>query len=216
MSKSRVAVYVSFVFLSALFLFGCRWIPFVRSSNDNSNKMLQVAKEQPLDVKEKVEAKPKREDKKRKPGVVEEVAVLETDKGTIVFKFYPDDAPQTVENFKKLAGERFYDGLTWHRVEPGFVIQGGDPNGDGTGGPGYTIPDEFNARQHLEGTVAMARTEAPQSAGSQFYFCLSARPELDGKYTVFGQTVEGFQVLQNIEKGDLIRSIKIETREVPT
>ncbi len=148
----------------------------------------------------------------------EDAAVVETDRGTIVFKFYPNDAPKTVENFKKLADQKFYDGLTFHRVEKmprPFVIQGGDPNGDGSGGPGYTIADEFNARPHLEGTVAMAHTEAPGSAGSQFYISLAAAPHLDGKYTVFGQTIEGFDVIHRIEKGDVMKSVRIEKREVP-
>src|SRR3989338_11204413 len=86
--------------------------------------------------------------KKSGVGQTQEVAVIETNKGMIVFKFYPDDAPKTVENFKKLANQKFYDNLTWHRVEKHFVIQGGDPNGNGSGGPGYTIPAEFNARSH--------------------------------------------------------------------
>ena len=156
---------------------------------------------------------------KEKPkGNMEDVAVIETDRGTIVFKLYPQDAPKTVENFEKLANEKFYDGLTFHRVEKmprPFVIQGGDPNGDGTGGPGYTIPDEFNARSHLEGTVAMAHTNEPGSAGSQFYICLTAAPYLDGKYTVFGQVIEGFDVIHRIEKGDIMKNVRIEKREVP-
>lgn len=147
-------------------------------------------------------------------GQTQEAAVIETNKGTIVFKFYPDDAPKTVENFKKLARQKFYDNLTWHRVEKHFVIQGGDPNGNGSGGPGYTIPAEFNARSHLEGTVAMARSFLPDSAGSQFYICLEARPDLDGKYTVFGQAIEGFDVIHKIEVGDRMLSVRIEDREV--
>ena len=155
---------------------------------------------------------------KKPGGNVEDVAVIDTDKGTIVFKFYPRDAPKTVENFKKLANEKFYDGLTFHRVEKmprPFVIQGGDPKGDGTGGPGYTIPDEFNARPHLEGTVAMARIDELNSAGSQFYICLTAAPHLDGKYTVFGQVIEGYDVIHRIEKGDVMKNVHIEKREVP-
>lgn len=154
---------------------------------------------------------------KKSQNNTEEVAVIETDKGVIVFKFYPADAPKTVENFRKLANEKFYDGLVFHRVEKmprPFVIQGGDPNGDGTGGPGYSIPDEFNARPHLEGTVAMAHTVEPNSGGSQFYICLGTAPDLDGKYTVFGQVIEGFDVIHRIEKGDAMKSVRIETREV--
>lgn len=148
---------------------------------------------------------------------VEEVAVIEMDKGTIVFKFYPEDAPKSVENFRKLAKEGFYNGLTWHRVvkEPqSYIVQGGDPTGTGTGGPGYSISDEFNARPHLEGTVAMARTPLPDSAGSQFYICLDALPQLDGKYTVFGQLMDGFEVIHKIEQGDVMKSVRIEERMV--
>lgn len=149
---------------------------------------------------------------------LQDVAVIETAKGTIVFKFFPADAPKTVENFKKLAGEKFYDGLTFHRVvkEPRpFVIQGGDPRGDGTGGPGYTIRAEFNGRPHLEGTVAMARAADPDSAGSQFYICLAPQPFLDGQYTVFGQVVEGMDVVHAIERGDGMKRVYIEQRDIP-
>lgn len=150
-------------------------------------------------------------------GLVErEVAVIETAKGTIVFKFFDEDAPKTAENFRALAGKGFYDGLKFHRVEkdPPFVIQGGDPNGDGTGGPGYTIDAEFNPRPHLEGTVAMARSQSPNSAGSQFYICLAPQPFLDRKYTVFGQVVEGLDVVHQIDRGDAMKTVKIEKRQV--
>ncbi len=137
-------------------------------------------------------------------------AVIETNKGTVQFKFFKDDAPQTVANFIALARKKFYDGLTWHRVVPGFVIQGGCPKGDGTGGPGYTIKAEFNTRPHLRGTVAMARAFDPDSAGSQFYICLNPQPSLDGKYTVFGQVTEGMDVVQAITVGDEIKKIAVE------
>jgi len=132
----------------------------------------------------------------------EVLAVIETEKGNITFKFFPNEAPKTVENFTKLANKGFYNGLTFHRVEPGFVIQGGDPNGDGTGGPGYMIKAEFNSHPHLKGTVAMARAMDPDSAGSQFYICLDTASFLDGKYTVFGQVVEGQDVVDKIRRGD--------------
>ena len=132
----------------------------------------------------------------------ETLAVIETEKGTITFKFFAQEAPKTVENFTKLANKGFYNGLTFHRVEPGFVIQGGDPNGDGTGGPGYTIPAEFNSHPHLKGTVAMARAQDPNSAGSQFYICLEKASFLDNNYTVFGQVVSGQEVVDKIRRGD--------------
>ena len=136
-------------------------------------------------------------------------AVIEMDAGKIAIEFYELDAPETVANFVKLAKKGFYDGLKFHRVEPGFVVQGGDPNGDGTGGPGYTIKAEFNSRKHLTGTVAMARTPAPNSAGSQFYICLGPQPFLDGKYTVFGQVIDGMDIVMKIKRGDIMKKATI-------
>jgi len=138
--------------------------------------------------------------------------------GEIQIEFFPGDAPKTVENFVKLASEGFYDGQIFHRVEPGFVVQTGDPQsktlkpGDpklGTGGPGYTIKAEFNKRPHERGAVAMARTSDPDSAGSQFYITLAPANFLDGKYTVFGKVVGGMNVVDSIKVGDRIASIKI-------
>jgi len=140
----------------------------------------------------------------------EKTAVLETTKGVIKFKFFEADAPNTVANFIKLADKKFYDGLTFHRVEPGFVIQGGDPAGNGTGGPGYNIKAEFNKNPHLEGTVAMARAASPDSAGSQFYICLAPAPFLNGQYTVFGQVTEGLDVVHKIQVGDKMTKVYIQ------
>jgi cyclophilin family peptidyl-prolyl cis-trans isomerase len=135
--------------------------------------------------------------------------------GEVVIKFYPKDAPKSVENFIKLAKKGFYNGLSFHRVIPGFVAQGGDPNGDGSGGPGYTIPGEFtengvnNPQKHVDGAVAMARTNDPNSAGSQFYICLGPQPALDGKYAVFGQVVSGMEYVQQIQVGDKMEKVTI-------
>jgi len=129
--------------------------------------------------------------------------------GEIVIEFFPADAPKTVENFVTLAKKGFYDGLTFHRVEPGFVVQGGDPKGDGTGGPGYKVKAEFNKQQHDRGVVAMARSNDPDSAGSQFYITLAPAHFLDGKYTVFGKVVSGMDVVDKIKKGDKMKSVKI-------
>ncbi len=138
-------------------------------------------------------------------------AVIELAKGgRIVIRFFPHEAPRTVANFIKLADRGFYNGLTFHRVVPGFVVQGGDPNGDGTGGPGYTIKAEFNDHRHLRGTVAMARTSDPDSAGSQFYICLAPLPQLDHQYTVFGQVVKGDALLDTIRPGDRMKRVFIE------
>ena len=137
-------------------------------------------------------------------------ARITTPKGDIVFTFYPDDAPMHSAAFIKLARAGFYDGLTFHRVEPGFVIQGGDPVGNGTGGPGYNLDAEFNERPHLKGTVARARSTTPNSAGSQFSICLEDAPFLTRQYTVFGHVVEGQTVVDAIRPGDQMVQVTIE------
>lgn len=143
------------------------------------------------------------------------VAIIEMEKGgQIVIEFYPKDAPNTVANFIKLAKKGFYNGLTFHRVVPRFVVQGGDPKGDGTGGPGYTIKAEFNSRKHITGTVATARrSDTTDSNGSQFYICLEPQPHLDGQYTVFGQVIEGMDVVRNIKVGDVMKKVSIVNKE---
>jgi peptidyl-prolyl cis-trans isomerase B (cyclophilin B) len=145
-------------------------------------------------------------------------AVIETDRGTIVIELYPEVAPATVANFEKLARDGFYDGLTFHRVEPGFVIQGGDPDGTGMGGPGYDIPGEISASEkHLRGTVAMARkgdqaNPERRSSGSQFYICLGDAPHLDQAYTVFGGVVSGMEVADRIRRGDVMNRVTLTDR----
>jgi peptidyl-prolyl cis-trans isomerase B (cyclophilin B) len=139
-----------------------------------------------------------------------QMAEITMEKGGIIkIEFFPDDAPKTVENFVTLAKKGFYDGLTFHRIEPNFVIQGGDPKGDGTGGPGYKIKAEFNKNKHDRGAVAMARSNDPDSAGSQFYIVLAPANFLDGKYTVFGKVVSGMNIVDNVKKGDKMKSVKI-------
>ncbi|MEO6991393.1 MAG: peptidylprolyl isomerase [Candidatus Baltobacteraceae bacterium] len=137
-------------------------------------------------------------------------ARIHTAKGDIVFGFFPAHAKQHCAAFITLARAGFYDGLTFHRVEPGFVVQGGCPKGDGTGGPGYNLPAEFNELPHVRGTVAMARATNPNSAGSQFYLCLDDARFLDRQYTVFGQATEGLEVLDAIRRGDVIERVTIE------
>ena len=136
-------------------------------------------------------------------------AIIETEKGVIKMEFYADSAPNTVANFKALAGKGFYDGLKFHRVIAGFMAQGGDPEGTGMGGPGYKVKAEFNDRKHVKGTVAMARSAAPDSAGSQFYICFAPQPHLDGQYTIFGQVIEGLDIVDQIKQGDVIKHIQI-------
>jgi len=130
--------------------------------------------------------------------------------GEIIIELFPDAAPNTVASFKKLAGDGFYDGLTFHRVIPGFVAQGGDPRGDGTGGPGYRVKAEFNSHKHERGSVAMARSADPDSAGSQFYICYAPQPHLDGSYTVFGKVVQGMDVVDRIKPGDVMERVSVE------
>jgi peptidyl-prolyl cis-trans isomerase B (cyclophilin B) len=139
-------------------------------------------------------------------------ARISTEKGDIVFTFYPEDAPQHSAAFIKLARAGYYDGLTFHRVEPGFVIQGGCPDGNGTGGPGYQLDAEFNENKHIQGSVAMARSSNPNSAGSQFYICLDDAPFLNRQYTVFGHVVEGQSVVDAIRKGDVMTTVTIEPK----
>jgi len=143
------------------------------------------------------------------------------DGGRIVLELYPEDAPKHVENFVALARKGFYDAQRFHRVEPGFVVQLGDPQSKtlamnhprmGTGGPGYTIKAEFNRRPFDRGVLGMARTADPDSAGSQFYIMLGPAHFLNGQYTAFGRVVSGMDVVDRIKVGDRVRSIRIETK----
>ena len=161
----------------------------------------------------------------------EEVAVIKTSKGTIRVQLAGTDAPIHVGNFVELAQKGFYNNLKFHRYVPGFVIQGGCPNtrdldsdqviaaagnpyaGLGTGGPGYTIKEEYSTNpnnKHNDGALAMARSQMPDSAGSQFYLCLGAQHMLDPNYTVFGQTIEGKDVIGQLRVGDVIEAVEIE------
>jgi len=146
-------------------------------------------------------------------------AYMETEKGTLVLELFAKDVPMAVSNFVFLASKGFYDGTTFHRVIPGFMAQGGDPTGTGTGGPGYTFAYEITEHKHLAGTLSMAHSALPDSNGSQFFICYEAQPFLDGGYSVFGQLVEGMDVLEKLTprdptqnpqfKGDRLISVKI-------
>lgn len=160
----------------------------------------------------------------------DEIAVIKTSKGDIRVQLAGNDAPIHVGNFVELANKGFYDNLKFHRYVPGFVIQGGCPTTrdissedlktgntgfarPGTGGPGYTIKGEFRTNpnnEHLDGTLAMARSQSPDSAGSQFYLCLGDQAMLDSGYTVFGQTLEGLEIIGQLRVGDVIEGIVIE------
>ncbi len=163
----------------------------------------------------------------------EEIAIIETDLGNIVLGFLPEKAPNHVENFKKLAREGFYDGTKFHRVIRGFMIQGGcpntktnNPNSWGMGNPGYSIKAEFNNTLHVKGTLSMARSSDPNSAGSQFFICHDRASHLDGQYTAFGETLEGMNVVDKIATAPIetgtrdrpanpltIRRVRIQTLE---
>lgn len=136
-----------------------------------------------------------------------------TEKGTMIIELFDDDAPGTVANFVKLAKSGFYNGLTFHRVIPDFVVQGGCPRGDGTGGPGYTIKCETDGKKqyHDRGVLSMAHA-GRNTGGSQFFICHNRRntAHLDGKHTVFGKVIENVEVIDNIRRGDKIISIEIE------
>ena len=161
----------------------------------------------------------------------EEIALIKTSKGAIRVQLAGKDAPIHVGNFVELSQKGFYDNLKFHRYVPGFVIQGGCPNTRdldtaqviesgksrmsklGTGGPGYCIKEEFSTNphnEHLDGALAMARSQDPNSAGSQFYLCLGPQQNLDSGYTVFGQTIDGMDVVNALRVGDVIESIEIE------
>src|SRR5438552_11336145 len=158
------------------------------------------------DKKESEKKDEKKEGSKTAPSDAKEVAVIKTTEGEMVIEFWPEVAPKTVENFKKLARQGFYDGTAIHRIVKGFMIQGGDPltkdakmeSRWGTGGPGYQIKAEFNDKPHVRGVISMARSQNPDSAGSQFFICLGEARFLDRQYTAFGRLTRGDEVLGTI------------------
>ncbi len=141
-------------------------------------------------------------------------ATISTDRGDIVLELYPEHAPATVNNFVFLANQGFYDDVTFHRVIPNFMIQGGDPTGSGRGGPGYRFADEFggNPLRHETGSLSMANA-GPNTNGSQFFITHAPQPHLDGKHTVFGKVVTGQDVVDSIAQGDTIQSVTITESE---
>jgi peptidyl-prolyl cis-trans isomerase B (cyclophilin B) len=152
-------------------------------------------------------------------------AIVHTSKGKLYFELFPEDAPWHVANFKYLADKRFYNGLSFHLYQPGYLIQGGDPKANGFGGPGYSIQAEFSTRNHRFGTLGMARKPDgynakkqltnPQrrSSGSQFHILLNDAPHMDGRYTIFGRLVGGSEVLEKLRGGDKIDSVTVYIRE---
>ncbi|HNJ41813.1 MAG TPA: peptidylprolyl isomerase [Acidobacteriota bacterium] len=139
-------------------------------------------------------------------------ATLKTTKGNIELEFYLEDAPLTVYTFVNLAEKGYFDGLTFHRVVPNFVVQGGDPRGDGNGGPGFQIRCEINQQPYERGSVGMALS-GKDTGGSQFFICHSPQPHLDGGYTVFGRVIDGIEVVDRITRGDQILRIEVQRPE---
>jgi peptidyl-prolyl cis-trans isomerase B (cyclophilin B) len=135
-------------------------------------------------------------------------AIIETDKGNIELMLFENEAPNTVANFEKLANSGFYNGLSFHRVIPDFVIQGGCPKGNGTGGPGYTIKCEINPHKHGIGALSMAHA-GKDTGGSQFFITHSPQPHLDGVHTVFGKVVKGMEVVNAVKPGDVMRKVTV-------
>ena len=217
--KFKALLALALLLASCILLVGCK-----KESEPKTTQLSESTSAPPSEVKEEATAPETTEPSESEEAVVpseeveevapaedvEQVVVLETTQGKIVIELYPDFAPGTVANFKKLIRKKFYDGVIFHRYIEDFIIQGGDPSGDGTGGPGYTIQDEFNERKHVTGTVAMAKTAAPNSAGSQFYICLAPAPHLNGGYTVFGQVIQGMDNVFKLRKGDKMTKVTLE------
>ncbi|MED4017229.1 peptidylprolyl isomerase [Sutcliffiella cohnii] len=141
---------------------------------------------------------------------MKKASILMENGETIKIELFPNEAPKTVENFEKLAKEGYYDGLTFHRVIPGFVSQGGCPHGTGTGGPGYTIPceTEGNPHKHAPGSLSMAHA-GKNTGGSQFFIVHESQPHLDGVHTVFGQVTEGLETALKMRNGDVMKEVKV-------
>jgi len=135
-------------------------------------------------------------------------ATIETEKGNLVLELFASDVPNTVNNFVCLARDGFYDGVTFHRVIPGFMAQGGDPTGSGRGGPGYKFADEFTEHKHETGTLSMANA-GPNTNGSQFFITYAPQPHLNGRHSVFGRLIQGIDVLENITNGDVMKKVTI-------
>jgi peptidyl-prolyl cis-trans isomerase B (cyclophilin B) len=176
------------------FLFGCGKKQEVetKKGEEQSTQVAETqAQETPTPETKPVSQEPIVRDK-------DPIVVMETNYGTIELELFWKETPKTAENMLRLVNSGFYDGLTFHRIVPNFVIQGGDPSGDGTGGPGYSIPFEKANTKHLRGYLGMARSQDPNSAGSQFYICLRDLPNLDNNYVVFGKVVQGMDVVDKI------------------
>lgn len=177
--KQKKSLLIMMIVCMSILLGGCA----SSSSNGSTNREVQALQEHPI------------------------VTMSIKDYGTVTLELYPEKAPNTVNNFVTLANSGFYDGLTFHRIIEGFMIQGGDPEGIGTGGPGYSIPGEFasngyteNDLKHTKGVISMARSQSPDSAGSQFFIMSADSPHLDDQYAAFGEVTSGIEIIEAIEK----------------
>ena len=214
--KFKALLALALLLASCILIVGCK-----KESIPQSTQPSELTSAPPSEVEEETPAQetaepskvedtgPPTEEEIAEAKEVDEVAVLETTQGKIVIELYPDSAPVTVANFRKLIKRKFYDGLAFHRYVEDFVIQGGDPIGDGTGGPGYAIIDEFNEHKHVTGAVAMAHA-GPGTAGSQFYICLAPAPHLNGGYTIFGQVIQGLENVFKLRQGDKMTKVTLE------
>jgi len=197
--KKAITLSIIFLFTAAAFnSFGkeTKSAEPVKPAVKETEKVKEVKKTKKPVTKETKKTEKKMTEEKSK----DQIAVIETNMGTFKFKFLKDKAPNTCDNFIKLAEKEFYNGTIFHRVIPNFMIQGGDPDGTGMGGPGYSIKAEFNDVKHMPGIVSMARSMDPDSAGSQFFICVAPVSHLDGKYTAFGEVIEGYDVVDKIGK----------------
>lgn len=203
---------VSLLIIGSIVLSGCTNSSTGTQSSQNQNNN-QQGEEMVQGAQDKIKSYNQSPGLLAKEKITNKVAVIETNKGTIKIELFADDAPLTVSNFVFLAEDNFYDNLIFHRVEPGFVVQGGDPNGNGTGGPGYTFEDEPVKKKYTKGIVAMAN-RGEDTNGSQFFIMLGdwSKPpqELPPLYTIFGQVIEGADVVDKIAIGDEMVKVTIE------
>ncbi len=207
--QSRTLLIFLFAMGGVALLVGYK-VTYGSTSKVKEEKKIPIKKKQGKISKVAEEKIPIKEETTNTPVEQKQRAVIETDKGNMTIEFYHEVAPETVKRISELIQKGFYNGLSFHRVEPGFVIQGGDPDANGRGGSGENIKAEFNSRKHIRGTVAMARSTDPNSADSQFYIALAPQPSLDGEYTVFGQVVEGMDVIDKIAVGDVMKRVYLE------
>ena len=188
-------------------------------------KTLQMKEQTTLFPHEIEEIKKRARDFIPEPVTNDDIVIMETNRGIIKLRLFPNIAPMHCKNFKQLANSTFYDGTAFHRIIPGFMIQGGDinsrdidPNNDGHGGPGWTVDAEFNEFPHKRGVLSMARSSDPNSAGSQFFICVADASHLDGKYTAFGEVIENVHVIDNIvtTPTDYIQAKRMSRDSIPS